>query len=206
MDYIFIWNAFIGIIAIINPISTAFVFLSITTKSNEAKKKEMAYRAVMISAFILIFFSITGFLIFQLFGITIEAFKIAGGILISQVGFRMLHAKKKTTKEEIEESVKRDDVSIIPLAIPILSGPGAITAMLVWTSNAPGITEKFVLLFVPIFISIITYYLLINAKYLKKALGKTGSNVVARLMGLIVVVMGIQFILNGIIEIFPILT
>jgi len=205
MDYLFVWSAFFGLIAIINPLSTAFVFSSITIGDTQKKKKEMAHRAVIVSSFVLIFFSITGFMIFNLFGITIEAFKIAGGLLISQVGFRMLDAKKKTTEEEIKESSRRDDISIIPIAIPMLSGPGAITTILVLNSNAPGVMERFALLFIPIIISIISYYFLIKADLLKKALGETGSNVVARLMGLIVVVMGIQFILNGIYDIIPIL-
>lgn len=200
MDWLYLWGAFVGLVAIINPISTAFVFLSVTRKDKDKKRREMAYRAVLVSALILIFFSLTGAVIFKMFGITLEAFKIAGGLLIAQVGLRMLHAKERTTEREIQESAKRDDVSIIPVAIPMLSGPGAITTMLVWTHNAPTVFEKVGLLFVPLFIGLLTYFVLVNAKVLNKSLGHTGSNVVARLMGLIVLVMGIQFIINGVID------
>lgn len=203
MDWVFIWGAFVGLIAIINPVSTAFVFMGVTKRDSHKKRVEMAYRAVLVSVIILIFFSLTGFIIFKTFGITLEAFKIAGGVLIAQVGLRMLHAKERTTEKEIKESSKRDDVSIIPLAIPMLSGPGAITTMLVWTQNAPGIYEKIALLFVPIIIGIISYFVLINAKILTKSLGHTGSNVVGRLMGLIVLVMGVQFMINGFVDLVP---
>ena len=203
IDYAFLWGAFLGLFAIMNPFSTALIFLSITKGDSEAKKKEMAHRAVVISAFVLVFFMITGSFIFSLFSITLEAFKIAGGLLIAITGYHMLKVRDRTTEEEQAEAAKQEDVSIIPLAIPMLAGPGAITAALVWTSNSPGVTEHVLLLFIPVIICALSYFILTKAKHLKKVLRTTGTNVLERLMGLIVLVMGIQFILNAIYDIVP---
>jgi multiple antibiotic resistance protein len=197
----FIWAAFIGILAIVNPLSTAIVFLSLTGRDSDEKRRKMAKRAVIISAGVLIFFMVSGNLIFDTFSITIEAFKIAGGLLIARLGFRMLDASsKEQSEEEQRESKKKDDISIMPLAVPLLSGPGAITTSLVWMSQAPGINEKLALLTIPLVIATISYIALVNAKVLQKAFGTGGINLLEKFMGLIVIVMGIQFIINGLVD------
>ncbi|MFH1450713.1 MAG: MarC family protein, partial [archaeon] len=137
------------------------------------------------------------------FSITIEAFMIAGGLVIGKLGFNMLNAKPRQTEKEEKESKKRQDISIIPLAIPLLSGPGAITTALVWTSQAPGTPEKIGLLLIPVVISLLAYPIIINAKLLERFFGHTGINVIEKLMGLIVLVMGVQFIINALVKLIP---
>lgn len=201
MDIAFVWAAFIGIIAIVNPFSTAIVFLSLTGRDRKEKKRQMAKKAAIVSAGVLILFMLSGTLIFDTFNITIEAFTLAGGLLIARLGFRMLDAtSKEQSEEEEKESKKKDDISIMPLAIPMLSGPGAITTALVWMSQAPGTYEKLALIAIPVVTSIIAYITLVKADVLQKALGANGINLLEKLMGLIVLVMGIQFLINGLVD------
>lgn len=163
----------------------------------------MAKKAAITASIILLAFMVFGSLIFTLFSITIEAFQIAGGLLVAKVGFDMLYHRPRQTEEEHQEAKKKDDVSLVPLAIPMLSGPGAITATLVWTAQAPSSLDKIALGGLIVIISIIAYVILISAHRLKKALGKSGTNVIERLMGLIVLVMGVQFILNALLKLIP---
>jgi len=203
LDYAFLWLAFIGLFAIVNPFSTAIVFLSATGGDSEQQKRKMVKKASIVSAAVIIVFMIFGSIIFNIFSITIEAFMIAGGLIIAKLGFNMLNAKPRQTEKEEKESKRKEDISIIPLAIPMLSGPGAITTALVWTSQAPGIPERIGLLFIPIVISLLAYPIILNAKYLKKVFGHAGINVIEKLMGLIVLVMGVQFIINALIKLIP---
>ncbi len=205
-DFGFLWLAFVGLFAIVNPFSTALVFLGLSGKNSERQRRNMARKASITSALILIFFMISGTLIFNIFSITLEAFQIAGGLLISIIGFHMLYPRSKLIDEEKKESIKKEDISIIPLAIPMLSGPGAITTALVWTSQATSYADRMGLLAIAAIISIISYFVLINATYFKRVVGHTGTGVIERLMGLIVLVMGIQFIINALKVIIPYLT
>jgi multiple antibiotic resistance protein len=204
IDFGFLWLAFIGLFAIINPFSTVFVFLGLTEHESEKRKRFLAKKATITCAIILVFFMVTGTALFKLFNITIEAFRIAGGLIIMNVGFAMLRPKMRESFEEHKaELKKKEDISIIPLAIPMLSGPGAIATALVWTSQSNTLFDRLGLMVVVILISIIAYIFLRNAKMFKKALGKTGTAVTERLMGLIVLVMGVQFIINALMVIVP---
>ena len=203
MDYAFLWGAFIGLFAIIDPFSTAFVYVEISSGDSKKKIKLTAKRASIAFALILIFFILFGTALFHLFSITIEAFQIAGGLIIAIAGFQMLYPKPKLPEEEEIESRKKEDISIIPLAIPMLSGPGAITAVLVWSGKAAHFSDEIGLILIPIIIGIISYFILANARHLKNILGQTGTNVVSRLLGLIVLVMGVQFIINGVSVVLP---
>ncbi|MEK6923250.1 MAG: NAAT family transporter, partial [Nanoarchaeota archaeon] len=133
LDIAFLVLSLASLFSIINPLSAATVFMSIT-KSNTLKEKHaMAKKSVFIAAVILIFFALAGNYILQFFSITLEAFRIAGGLLIGYIGFEMLHYGKKPfkSKKEEREAVLKKDVSIVPLAIPMMSGPGAITTSIV---------------------------------------------------------------------------
>ncbi|MBN2094452.1 MAG: NAAT family transporter [Candidatus Aenigmarchaeota archaeon] len=200
VDFTFLWAAFLGIFAIVNPFSTAVVFLSITAGDREKKKRAMAKKASLVCACVLIFFMFSGTVLFDFFGLSLQAFQLAGGLLVAKLGFSMIESKSQLKEKERQESLRKEDVSIIPLAIPMLSGPGAITTAMVWMSQAAGPYEKFGLVLIAILISVISYIVLLNAKYLKNALGHTGVNVLEKLMGLIVLVMGIQFLINGLVD------
>ena len=195
----FFLTAFVSLFTIINPFSTASVFHALSKKGKKKKNKSIAKRAVSVSIFVLILFSFLGDYILGLFGISIEAFKIASGILVFSVGYGMISKGKHAAIREDEDKKNREDISIIPLAIPMLSGPGAIATSLVLMESAQGNMFFIASIILSIIIvCTIAYFFLINAHAIDKYLGKTGSLVMDKILGLIVVVMSIQFIISGI--------
>jgi len=193
-------SSFSALFTIVNPFSTASVYLSITKGDSDEKRKEMAKKAAYTAALVLIVFALIGSFILQFFSITIEAFRIAGGIIVSIVGIRMIYSKREIlhTKEEKKEALDKDDISVIPLAIPMLSGPGAMTTVIVLMSKSTSYVSKTVVLFTIILVCIISYIILSRASIIGKYLGETKRRVIDRIMGLIVLVVGVQFIINGI--------
>jgi len=133
------------------------------------------------------------------FSITVEAFRIAGGLLITRVGFEMLQGKRKKLKTEAvnKEAKQKQDVSIVPLAIPMLSGPGALTTALVLMESTQSFLHIGALFLAIITVCVLSYFILIEAVKVDRYLGATGKLVVEKIMGLIVVVVGIQFLING---------
>jgi multiple antibiotic resistance protein len=196
----FFLAAFAAIFVIVNPFSTASVFLSITRGDAKDKKKFMAKKASITAFVVLIVFALVGSYILGFFSITVDAFKIAGGIIIGGVGMKMLQAKREhlPTKKEEKDASDKEDISIIPLAIPMLSGPGSITTAIVLAGEASGLIDLGGLLVAIFLVCVISYLILINANIIDKFLGETGKRVIDRIMGLIVLVVGVQFIINGI--------
>lgn len=197
-------TAFIALFTIINPFSTASVFLTIARGASKSDMKYMAQKASLTAAIVLTVFAFAGQAILSFFGITIPAFLIAGGIIISVIGFNMIQAKREAfgSDEEKKAAIDKDDVSIIPLAIPMLSGPGAITTTIVLTGNNPGVLPKLIIIGAIAISCLISYIILANASILEKHLGKNGQRVIDRLMGLLVMVIGIQYLINGITAVF----
>jgi multiple antibiotic resistance protein len=202
MDYSFLWLAFVALFALVDPIAGAIFYLSITKDNSEKERRWMAAKSAIFSAFILFFFILTGTVIFDLFSVTIEAFMIAGGLIVARSGFNMLSSIPRANEEEKKESMIKEDVSIIPMAIPILSGPGAITAAILWAGKAPSFPDMIGLFVVVIVVCALVYLILANAGFFYRVLGKTGTNVIGKIMGLITLVLGVQFIVDACTRIF----
>jgi multiple antibiotic resistance protein len=202
----FFVGAFVSLFVIINPFSTASVFHSLSKGNTSKKNKKIAKKAVIISIFVLIFFVFLGDSLLNIFGISIEAFKIASGILVLSVGYHMIYTGKKhfRSEEEKKHAEEKEDISIIPLAIPMLSGPGAMATSLVLmeTANKNPFSILSIILSI-ILVCVIAYFMLIKAHLIDRYVGKTGINVIDKILGLIVLVMGIQFILSGLGGIVP---
>lgn len=183
-----------------NPFSTASVFLTMAIGNTDKEKRLMAQKATLVSAALLIVFAFLGRYILQFFSITIEAFMVAGGILVALAGFRMLNSGKKhfRNKQEELEAIEKDDISIIPLAIPMLAGPGSLTTAIVFMGRATDFTQYMIVIASILLVCFIAYILLAESKYIQRALGAAGQQVIDKVLGLIVVVVGIQFIINGI--------
>ncbi len=130
-----------GIFVIVNPLTTAFAFMSLTTHMDEPRRKEIALKATRISTSLFFIFALLGGLIFQLFGITLAAFRIAGGIILFGIAMGMISSRNGNddTKKKPEGEIA-DDISVIPLAIPFISGPGSIATVMILTSAAPPYT------------------------------------------------------------------
>jgi multiple antibiotic resistance protein len=197
---LFFVAAFSSLFTIINPISAASVFISITEGDTKKKREYIAKKASITAAIVLVIFALVGNFILSFFGITIHAFMIAGGIIVASIGYKMVTAQREYfhNPKEHKEAVAKDDVSIIPLAIPMLSGPGAMTTSIVLMGETNGLFQIALLFLAIITVCLLTLVILRNAYRIDKYLGINGRKVVERIMGLIVLVVGIQFIVNGI--------
>ena len=188
---------------LINPIGIAPILIVMTDRFPKNSKINIAKKGTLTAFFTLILFSILGSMIFSFFGITIEAFQIMGGILFFRNGMRMLDSKigrSRTTPAEQEESLESDDIAFSPIGIPLIAGPGAITATMLLSSQTPKI-YSYLTLFMSIFIVLFVVYIILrNGDYLLNVLGTTGMRIIQRLMGLILMVIAVQFVINGIIS------
>jgi len=189
---------------LINPIGIAPILLVMTERFSKEEKINIAWKGSLTAFITLIIFSMLGSVIFNIFGITIEAFQIMGGILFFRSGFRMSEAKigrSRTTPTEREESQESDDLAINPIGIPLIAGPGAITASMLLSSQTPQL-YSYATLGVSIFLVLAVVYLILrNGDLLMKALGYTGMRVIQRLMGLVLMVIAVQFVINGVMSI-----
>jgi multiple antibiotic resistance protein len=185
---------------LVDPIAAVPTFLIMTASAGEQHRRRMARRAAWTCLVVLCTFAAGGTLIFRLFGITLPAFKIAGGLILLLIGMDMLQARRSQTKEtpsETAEGMERDDVGIIPLGMPMLAGPGSISTVMVLMSGAPAWWYA-----IPLFITIgitalASYWILAGADRIRGYLGETGNRILTRFMGLLLMAIAVQFILNG---------
>ncbi len=191
---------FPSMFSIVDPIACVPIYLALVGNEERAEQRRTAIRAVMTATLVLGLFAASGTALFHFFGITIPAFKVAGGILLFTMSLEMMRAKTspvKSTPEEASEAKAKDDVAIIPLGIPLLSGPGAIATAMMWSSRAQEMGEK-VALYVSIgLVALIALGALAFAGSIVKLLGKTGINVISRIMGLILAATAAQFVIDG---------
>ena len=181
-----------------NPLGTMPVFLSMTKGMNNAQRERIVRRACFVSLLILIGFTIGGQILFSLFGISANGFRIAAGFIILKIGFDMLQAKYSNVKlSEEEVKVYADDISITPLAIPMLCGPGAIANGIMLMEDATSWQMVAILLLSITFIYLLTYVILRASTKLVPILGETGNNVMMRLMGLILMVIAVECFVGG---------
>ena len=182
-----------------NPLGTMPVFLTMTQGMTEKERRFIVTRATVTAFIIIMVFTFGGQFLFKFFGISTDGFRIAGGFIIFKIGFDMLQARytpMKLRDEEIKQYA--DDISITPLGIPMLCGPGAIANAIVIMQDADTIELKGVLIGSIAVIYLLTYFILRASTRLVKVLGETGNNVMMRLMGLILMVIGVECFVSGV--------
>ena len=192
--------AFSSIFFLVDPFAAIPPFLVMTAGSSASERRRMAKRASITCFIVLSTFALTGSLIFKLFGITLPALKIAGGLLLFLIGMEMIQAKQSGTKEapgETEEACQKEDVGIIPLGIPLLAGPGAISSVMVLMGQSPNWWQAAPIFIAIGFTSIAAFLILAMADRIRKLLGETGIHILMRLMGLLLTALAVQFIING---------
>ncbi len=189
---------FTSFITIVNPLGVMPVFMTMTADLDNASRERTARKAIFTSFLTMVAFAFSGQLLFQFFGISVDSFRVVGGVIFFMMGQDMLNARLSRVKID-EESVKQyvTDISITPLAIPMICGPGAITNSIVLMQDADDIFKKLVLILVMLVINLLTYFSMISSAKISKLLGETGNKVLMRLMGLIVMVIAIEFMVNG---------
>jgi multiple antibiotic resistance protein len=176
------------------------MFVALTGGYDAAHRSAALRRAILTGVLVLWAFAALGTYILAFFGITTHAFQIAGGIIFFAIGWDMLQARRsrvKTTLEEEEASVAKGDVGIIPLGIPTLAGPGAITTVIALTGQAEGALDRSVVFVAVVLVLLVSWALLAAAPLVSRRVGTTGMNVMTRIMGLLVMVIGAQFVING---------
>ncbi|MGE4559831.1 MAG: MarC family protein [Desulfobulbus sp.] len=196
-------SVFMAFFAIMNPIANTPVFLGLTADEDPVTRRKIAAKALVLSLAIIVVFSIGGKLIFNLFGITLSAFRVMGGILVALVGYRMLHGGEHSSVQHPSEEDKRKsrdaelEIAITPLAIPILAGPGTIATAMNFAS-AGGLSEFFVTVGAFIVLCLVTYIFFVSGERIVNFIGDNGIKVVTRLMGLILAVIGVQMFIQGV--------
>ena len=189
---------FTSFFTLTNPLGTMPVFLTMTNGMNDHERKAIVRRATIVSFITLMVFTFSGQFLFKFFGISSNGFRIAGGFIIFKIGFDMLQARYSNAKLK-EEEVKTyaDDISITPLAIPMLCGPGAIANAIMLMDDASTFTLKGTLIGIIALVYFITFWILQASTRLVRILGETGNNVMMRLMGLILMVIAVECFVSG---------
>ena len=197
-------GTFIGLLPIINPLSAGPTFLAITEGDSEERRREQARKGCFYMVGILVSFLIGGTFIMNFFGISIPGLRIAGGILLTGIGMDMLSSRQPRTKdtdEEREAARKKVDISFSPLAMPMLSGPGSIAVTLGFTSLATDWVDYFAIIAGIISVALLTYLVLRLSGKLAKFIGPVGVNAMTKIMGFLIMSIGVQFVVNGVINI-----
>ena len=189
---------FTSFFTLINPLGVMPVFMTMTANLTEKERNRTARKASIVAFLSLIAFAFSGQFLFQLFGISVDSLKIAGGIIFFFVGQDMLNARlgrMKISDDKVEEYV--DDISITPLAIPMICGPGAIANAIILMEDSPEIEMKAILIGIILFMGLLTYAILLMSSKIINFLGETGNKVLMRIMGLIVMVIAVEFFFSG---------
>lgn len=189
-----------SIFAIVDPFAAVPTFLAMTARDTSAQREKMARTACTVCWLVMSIFAATGPFIFKMLGITLPAFQVAGGLVLLLSALDMLRAKKsgmKETPEEAEEGMEKENIAITPLAIPMLSGPGAITTAIVLSGHATDWPRRVIFYLVLGVVSLLTYFILTLAARSARALPATMLNIITRLMGLLLAAIGVQFIMHA---------
>ena len=195
---LFFVGSFVSLFSIVDPFLAVPVFASLTQKYSPKQKMETAKRASMYVFWILIVFFIAGGLILKFFGISLEGLRIAGGLMIIGSAIEMLQKKDRLLPAEQQESEEKDDIAFSPLAMPILSGPGAIAVMIGMTTDAKTFFHYIVILIIICLVTLSCYIFLILAHGIAHKMGTTMMKSFTRIMGFILLCIGVQYIVNGV--------
>lgn len=200
MDHLF--TAFVlyftSFFTIINPIGSMPVFLTMTGSLDQKARNRTALKAVFTAFITLMIFAFGGQLLFTFFGISVHAFRIVGGIIFFMMGYEMLQARLSRIKigsEDVKEYV--DDISVTPLGIPMIAGPGAITNAIVLMEDAGSLSHQGILLLSVLTTLLLTYIVFLSGSKITRFLGQTGNKILLKLMGLIVMVIAVEFFIAG---------
>ena len=192
-----------SIFFLVDPFAAIPSFLAITESADPARRTRMARKGALTCFIVLTCFAVGGQLIFKMFGITLPAFEVAGGLILLLIGLDMLEARRSPTQEttgDTEEAAAKEDAGIVPLGIPMLAGPGAISSVMVLVGQVPSLWhwEMGAILGSITVTSLVSYWVLAGAGRVRQVMGETGIRILVRIMGLLLVALAMQFFVNGI--------
>jgi multiple antibiotic resistance protein len=195
-------SVFMGFFAIMNPIANTPIFLGLTEGEPADVRRRVAARSLLLAFVLIVIFALWGKLVFGLFGITLPAFRIMGGVLVALIGYQMLHGRPSAVHHPAPPDPTPDmesalSIAVTPLAMPILAGPGTIATAMSFASSG-GMTEAIITIAMFAVLCLITYGFFVYGERLVKYLGRDGLSVVTRIMGLILAVIGVQMLIQGV--------
>ena len=201
-NYDSLFNAFLTILVTIDPPGLAPLFLALTRGMNREERSQVSIRASLIAFGVMALFAIAGATILSAFGITLPAFKVAGGLLLFFIAFEMIFEKRQDRKEKTADvAITRDlirDIAAFPLAIPLISGPGAISATVLLSVTFQGPAAKAVLVGIIAVCLALTYLVFLLSERVDRILGETGRSILTRLLGVLLAALAVQFVADGI--------
>ena len=191
-----------SIFFLVDPFAAIPSFLAITESADAGRRKRMARKGALTCFIVLTSFAVAGQLIFRMFGITLPAFEIAGGLILMLIGLDMLEAKRSPTQEatgDTEEAAAKEDAGIVPLGIPMLAGPGAISSVMVLVGQVPSFWgwQMGAILGSIAVTALVSYWVLAGAGRVRQVMGETGIRILVRIMGLLLVALAMQYFVNG---------
>ncbi len=202
METGFAFNVLMGFLAIMNPVGNTPIFLGLVADLEEKERRMVARKAVSLAFVIVALFAIGGNLIFRLFGITLPAFRIAGGILVFAIAYQLLHGRKSHqhhfSEKERESMEELENIAITPLATPILAGPGTIATAMSFVGGNRNLAVILVVVGIFGLVCLATYLCFVYGEVLTKRLGQSWVSVITRLMGLILSVIAVQMVVEGV--------
>ncbi len=192
-----------SIFFLVDPFAALPTFLAVTAGADKLRRRAIARKASLTALVVLSAFSIVGKYLFQMFGITLPAFEIAGGVILLLIGLDMLEAKRSPTQEsteEAEEAAHKEDAGIVPLGVPMLAGPGSITSVMVLVGQVQKWWQLLAILGSIFLTALICFLVLGNSDRVARALGETGIRILVRVMGLLLVALAVQYFVNGMVD------
>lgn len=197
-----IFNAFVTLLVTIDPPGLAPLFLALTAGMSRPERLQVALRASLIAMFILTLFAVAGTTILAVFGITLPAFRVAGGLLLFYIAFEMIFERRQERKEKSAgAAITRDDirnVAAFPLALPLIAGPGAISATVLLSGTFSTAPQRALLVAILAACVAVTWLFLVLADRIDRFLGETGRSILTRLLGVILAALAVQFVADGI--------
>ncbi len=197
---------FLALLVIVNPVGAVPLFVSMTEQHTVEEKRRIARVASSAVAVVLILAAIAGQPLLAFFGITIASFKVGGAILILLLAISMMHATptgEKQTPEEAREAEDKESIAVVPLAIPLLSGPGAISTTIIYSTNRSSLSHVALIIVCCLLVSLTTWLALRAATPVSRWLGKTGVNIAIRIMGLLLAAVAVEIFASGMLVLFP---
>ena len=195
-------NAFIVLFIVVDPIGVAWVFSALTIGCEVKQQRRMAVQGVIFALIFMYLFFFLGEYVLNFMGISLAAFRISGGVLLFLLALEMVFARqsglRSTTSSEQHEAEQKQDLSVFPLAFPLLAGPGALATVMLMSGQADSFNQYIMMSAVIFLVCAITMATLFMSRFLSERLGETGANVISRLFGLILAALAVQFVIDGV--------
>jgi multiple antibiotic resistance protein len=195
-----------SLFVIADPIASIPIFITLTTGHTDQERKRTAAVTAITVATVLVLSIFIGEPLLEFFGIRIASFRVAGGILIMLMAISMLNARLSrtlSTPEEVQEGAEKDDPAVVPLGVPLLAGPGAISTMVIYAHQTNDVYDTAFLVFAGLLVALATWISLRMADQIRRLIGRTGINIISRLLGLVLTAVAVEFIASGLVQLLP---